>query len=45
MLQAWKENLYPLLKAHLADNVPSTLAYFLLYHEAALANLLEVRGS
>lgn len=42
-LQAWKEQLYPLLKQHLAENVDSSIAYLVLYHEAAVANLLEVR--
>jgi hypothetical protein len=42
--QAWKEQLYPLLKQHLADHVESSISYLVLYHEAAVANLLEVRG-
>jgi hypothetical protein len=32
----------PLLEQHLAEKVDSVAAYQLLYHEAALANLLEV---
>lgn len=40
--QAWKENLLPLLRPHLAKRVDSVSAYLLLYHEAAVANLLEV---
>jgi hypothetical protein len=40
--QAWKEHLYPLLKQHLADHVDSSISYLVLYHEAAVANLLEV---
>lgn len=40
--QAWKEQLYPLLKQHLADHVDSSISYLVLYHEAAVANLLEV---
>jgi hypothetical protein len=43
-LQAWKEQLYPLLKQHLAEHVDSSIAYLVLYHEAAVANLLEVRS-
>lgn len=43
--QAWKEQLYPLLKQHLAAHVDSSIAYLLLYHEAAVANLLEVSGT
>lgn len=41
--QAWKEQLYPLLKQHLAEQVDSSISYLVLYHEAAVANLLEVR--
>ena len=41
--QAWKERVYPLLRQHLADNVDQVVAYLLLYHESAVANLLEVR--
>lgn len=41
-LQVWHEKLFPLLKRHLAEAVDSVTAYQLLYHEAALANLLEV---
>lgn len=41
-LQAWKEQLYPLLKQHLAEHVDSSIWYLVLYHEAAVANLLEV---
>jgi hypothetical protein len=33
---------YPLLRQHLADNVDQVVAYLLLYHESAVANLLEV---
>jgi hypothetical protein len=40
--QVWKERLFPLLKDHLAHEVDSVTSYQLLYHEAALANLLEV---
>lgn len=41
-VQAWKAHVYPLLEAHLAEQVDSVLSYMLLYHEAAIANLLEV---
>lgn len=41
-VQAWKEQLYPLLKPHLAEHVDSSIWYLVLYHEAAVANLLEV---
>lgn len=41
-MQAWKDKLYPLLKQHLADHVDSATSYLILYHEAAVANLLEV---
>jgi hypothetical protein len=44
-LQAWKERLFPLLKEHLAEHVDSATSYLLLYHEAAIANLLEVGKS
>lgn len=43
-MQVWRERLLPLLEQHLADKVDSVAAYQLLYHEAALANLLEVPG-
>jgi hypothetical protein len=41
--QAWKERVYPLLQQHLANGVDQVVAYLLLYHESAVANLLEVR--
>lgn len=42
-LQAWKEHVLPLLRAHLAGGgVDAISSYLLLYHEAAVANLLEV---
>lgn len=41
-MQAWKENVYPLLRQHMAQNVDSVLSYMLLFNEAAIANLLEV---
>ncbi len=37
--------MYPLLKAHLADNLDSVSSYLLLYHGATLANLLEVASN
>lgn len=40
--QVWRERLLPLLERHLTQRVDSVTAYQLLYHEAALANLLEV---
>eukprot|EP00879_Flechtneria_rotunda_P023002 GHRR01024313.1.p1 GENE.GHRR01024313.1~~GHRR01024313.1.p1 ORF type:complete len:665 (+),score=279.07 GHRR01024313.1:673-2667(+) len=42
VIEVWKEQLYPLLKQHLAKNVDSATSYLVLYHEAAVANLLEV---
>ncbi|WIA29347.1 hypothetical protein OEZ86_011852 [Tetradesmus obliquus] len=42
VIEAWKERLLPLLKEHLAEHVDSATSYVLLYHEAAVANLLEV---
>lgn len=38
----WRERVLPHLEQHLAEKVDSVAAYQLLYHEAALANLLEV---
>ena len=35
--------MFPLLKQHLAHNVDQVVAYLLLFHESAVANLLEVR--
>ncbi|KAG2424422.1 hypothetical protein HXX76_014475 [Chlamydomonas incerta] len=40
--EAWKEHVYPHLAAHLAEHVDSVSAYVLLYHEVAVANLLQV---
>ena len=40
----WRERLLPLLERHLAERCDSVTAYQLAYHEAALANLLEVSG-
>ncbi len=34
--------MYPLLQQHLASSVDQVVAYLLLYHESAVANLLEV---
>ncbi|WIA09269.1 hypothetical protein OEZ85_008677 [Tetradesmus obliquus] len=42
VIEAWKERLLPLLKENLAEHVDSATSYVLLYHEAAVANLLEV---
>lgn len=39
--EAWKKELYPLLKQHLAKG-SSIKSYIALYHEASVANLLEV---
>ena len=43
MNQVWKHQAAPLLWDHLATQVDSVDAYTLLYHEAALTTLLEVR--
>ncbi|PNW79580.1 hypothetical protein CHLRE_08g358751v5 [Chlamydomonas reinhardtii] len=42
VMEAWKEHVYPLLAGHLAEHVDSVSAYVLLYHEVAVANLLQV---
>ena len=42
--QVWRQRVLPHLEAHLAAAVDSVTSYQLLYHEAALANLLEARG-
>lgn len=39
----WRERVLPRLERHLAQRLDSVASYQLLYHEAALANLLEVR--
>eukprot|EP00002_Diphylleia_rotans_P003134 TRINITY_DN1210_c0_g1_i10.p1 TRINITY_DN1210_c0_g1~~TRINITY_DN1210_c0_g1_i10.p1 ORF type:complete len:436 (-),score=71.06 TRINITY_DN1210_c0_g1_i10:255-1562(-) len=39
-IELWKENIYPLLKEDLAKN--TVRAYSVLYHEAVVANLLEI---
>lgn len=41
--QVWRERVLPLLERHLAGRLDSVTAYQLLYQEAALANLIEVR--
>lgn len=38
----WKEKVLPHLAAHLSSSMDSVMAYQLLYHEAVVANLLEV---
>lgn len=43
LVQAWKEHVLPLLRQHIATEVDPVLSYILVYHEASLANLLEVR--
>jgi hypothetical protein len=40
--QAWRERVFPLLREHLARRVDSAISWSLLFHETALANLLEV---
>eukprot|EP00877_Chromochloris_zofingiensis_P004789 jgi/Chrzof1/14310/Cz08g32160.t1 len=42
LVQAWKEHVLPLLRQHIATEVDPVLSYILVYHEASLANLLEV---
>lgn len=42
--QAWREHAAPLLREHLARRVDSVISWSLLYHETAIANLLEVRA-
>eukprot|EP00892_Ulva_mutabilis_P008069 jgi/Ulvmu1/5634/UM023_0174.1 len=42
IMEVWKENLLPLLTNHLSQNVDSVSAYMLLFHEANVANLLEM---
>ncbi len=41
-MQIWKEKVLPFLTGHLGSAVDSVTAYQLLYHEAVVANLLEV---
>ncbi|KIZ06797.1 hypothetical protein MNEG_1153 [Monoraphidium neglectum] len=40
--EAWRERVFPLLREHLARRVDSAISWSLLFHETALANLLEV---
>ncbi|GLC39562.1 hypothetical protein PLESTB_001626800 [Pleodorina starrii] len=42
LIEAWKQFVYPLLSAHLADQVDSVTTYLLIYHEVTVANLLQV---
>jgi hypothetical protein len=44
VIEAWKEAVYPLVSHHIATTVDPILSYTLLFHEALLANLLEVSG-
>lgn len=41
-IEAWRDNVYPLVKADLAKQNSTLRGYFLLYHEATIVNLLEV---
>jgi hypothetical protein len=41
-VQVWKQKVFPFLKSHIIETVDSAASYLLLYHEATLANLLEV---
>lgn len=41
--QVWREKVFPLLQNHIAQHVDSISTHLLVYHEAALTNLLEVK--
>lgn len=41
MTEAWKENLFPLLRTEFTK-INSIRAYMALYHEASMCNILEV---
>ena len=41
-IEAWKEKLYPHLRSHLANKLDNLSSYTMMYHEAAVTNLLEV---
>jgi zinc finger MYND domain-containing protein 10 len=41
VIEAWRENVYPLIEKDVLRKGASMRAYFTLYHEATLANLLE----
>eukprot|EP00946_MAST-07B_sp_MAST-7B-sp1_P004997 g4997.t1 len=41
VIEAWRENVYPLLEKDVVKRGSSMRAYFTLYHEATLSNLLE----
>ena len=43
-LQVWRERVCPLQRQHLATRVDSVISWSLVFHETALANLLEVKG-
>ena len=43
VIETWKEAVYPFLNHHIASNVDPIITYTLLFHEAVLANVLEVR--
>jgi zinc finger MYND domain-containing protein 10 len=42
VMEVWKGKLLPLLKEHLANEVDSVTSYGLIFHEANVANLLEM---
>ena len=41
-VQVWKAKVFPHLRTHFASQLDSITSYFVLYHEVALTNLLEV---
>lgn len=43
--QIWREKVLPRLMDHLAEEVDSVTSYYIVYHEATVANLLEVLES
>lgn len=42
VMEVWKEHMLPLLSDHLANNMDSVTSYALVFHEANVANLLEM---
>lgn len=45
VIEAWREKVYPLLAERVVEGGASMRAYFALYHEATVINLIEVRAA
>lgn len=43
LVDCWREHVFPLIVKDLGERKSTMRAYFVLYHEATVVNLLEVR--